>query len=69
MNGRSVEVRDMHFEKALRKFKKKVSNTGILYEVRQRQFYIKPTEQRQIRLAAAKRRWAKHVEKQTLRRR
>ncbi|MCM8789637.1 MAG: 30S ribosomal protein S21 [Candidatus Omnitrophica bacterium] len=42
-----VEVRkDESFESALRRFKKKVEQEGILKEVRERKHYEKPSERR-----------------------
>jgi len=38
-----VKVKDNKIEWALRKFKKKVKEAGILHEVQQRQFYEKPS--------------------------
>jgi|TARA_B100000073_G_C23623733_1_gene529619 ribosomal protein S21 len=38
-----VKVIDNKIEWALRKFKKKVKEAGILHEVQQRQFYEKPS--------------------------
>jgi small subunit ribosomal protein S21 len=42
-----VEVRkDESFESALRRFKKKIEQEGILREVRDRKHYEKPSERR-----------------------
>tara|TARA_X000001036_G_C20401994_1_gene693165 strand:+ start:64 stop:261 length:198 start_codon:yes stop_codon:yes gene_type:complete len=38
-----IKVKDNKIEWALRKFKKKVKEAGILHEVQQRQFYEKPS--------------------------
>ena len=38
-----VKVKDNKFEFALKKFKKKVKESGILHEIQQRQFYEKPS--------------------------
>ena len=38
-----VKVTNNRFEYALKKFKKKVKETGILHELQQRQFYKKPS--------------------------
>ena len=35
-----------NFKKAMSQFKKKVSNSKILYELRDRQYYKKPSEKR-----------------------
>ena len=40
--GRRVIVQDGNFEKALRKFKKKITDQGLLQEVRDRQEFVKP---------------------------
>lgn len=61
-----VFVQDGNVEKALRKFKKKVAETGLLVEVRERQEYIKPTTRRKMKAAAAKRRWQKSLRSQQL---
>ena len=64
--GNSVIVKDGNVEKALRKFKKKVQDSGILQEVRQRQEYVKPTIKRKIARNLAKRRWKKFLNDQQL---
>ena len=38
-----VKVINNKFELALRKFKRKVKDSGILHELQQRQFYVKPS--------------------------
>ena len=44
-----VKVReDEPFEKALRKFKNKWVKAGILREVRERSYYLKPSEARKL---------------------
>ena len=64
--ARSVLVQDDNIEKALRKFKKKVQNSGILNDLREREFYIKPTTARKLQRSAATTRWRKHLEAQQL---
>ena len=63
---KKVIVHDGNVEKALRKFKKKVQDSGILQEVRQRQEYVKPTIKRKIAKSLAKRRWKKFLKDQQL---
>ena len=41
---------------ALKAFKKKVMKSGILRELRRRRHYVKPSEARQLKSAAARRR-------------
>ena len=65
-HARSVVVQDDNVEKALRKFKKKVQNSGILNDLREREFYIKPTTARKLKRSAAKNRWRKYIEGQSL---
>lgn len=64
--GLSVEVRNGDFNYALRKFKKKVQEDGILQELRKREFYEKPSLQRKKAKAAARSRWLKKLEKMEL---
>ena len=66
LRGRSVLVTDGNVDKALRKFKKKIAESGILVEVRERSEYVKPTTQRKLKKAAAKSRWRRHLATQSL---
>ena len=47
--GRTVVITDNNVEKALRKFKKKINETGLLQELRDRQCYVKPTTEKKIK--------------------
>lgn len=64
--GRRVQVNDNNWEKALRKLKKKITDSGILQEVRDRQEYVKPTIKRKLAKSQAKRRWKKYLREQEL---
>ena len=66
LNGRKVIVQDGNVEKALRKFKKKISEDGLLQELQGRQFYTKPTVQRKLAKSQAKQRWKRHLKSQEL---
>ena len=66
MTGKKVIVNDGNAEKALRKFKKMIAESGILQEVRDRQHYVKPTTERKVKKSQAKRRWDKYLREQTL---
>jgi small subunit ribosomal protein S21 len=57
---------DGNVEKALRKFKKKILESGLLQEVRDRQSYVKPTTERKMAKSKAKSRWKKHLRDQQL---
>jgi small subunit ribosomal protein S21 len=66
LRGRSVLVQDGNVDKALRKFKKKIMESGILDDVRNREFYTKPTTARKLKASAAKNRWKKKLNEQAL---
>jgi small subunit ribosomal protein S21 len=66
MKGRKVIVQDDNVEKALRKFKKKIADSGLLLELQKRQMYTKPSVQRKLEKAQAKKRWQKHLRSQQL---
>lgn len=59
-------MQDGNVEKALRKFKKKIQNSGILLELRERETYQKPTTRRKMKKGAAKSRWKKYLRSQQL---
>ena len=59
INGRRVIVKDGNVEKALRKLKKKVTESGLLQELQKRETYIKPSVRRKVARAMAKKRWQK----------
>jgi small subunit ribosomal protein S21 len=65
VRGLSVEVGD-NFNASLRKFKKKVDDSGLLMDVLSRQFYEKPTTERKRKKGAAKARWRKQLRSQQL---
>ena len=62
-SGLMVEVRNNDVNKALRIFKKKLQNEGILQEYKERQHYVKPSEKKRKDKAAGKKRWLKKQEK------
>jgi len=64
--GLRVQVHDGSVEKALRKLKKKLTDSGKLQEVRDRQEFVKPTTERKIKAGQAKSRWKKHLRSQQL---
>lgn len=66
LRGKVVPVINGNFEKAMRKFKKKVMESGILQELREREFYEKPTTARRKAKNQARRRWKKQVEMENL---
>jgi len=64
--GRTVLVKDGNVDKALRKFKKKIQEDGLLNNLRDREFYEKPTTERKRKKSAAKNRWNKQMASQSL---
>lgn len=65
----SVRVRENEpFEVALRRFKRSCEKAGILSEVRRREFYEKPTQERKRKAAAAVKRHLKKVSRDVSRR-
>lgn len=64
--GNTVTVVNDQVEKALRKFKKKVLESGLLRELKERETYEKPTTRRKKAKAAAKNRWRKKVASEQL---
>lgn len=54
------------FEAALRRFKRTVEKTGLLTELRAREYYEKPTTERKRKLAAAVKRHFKRIRSQRL---
>jgi small subunit ribosomal protein S21 len=61
-----VLVTDGNVEKALRKFKKKIQTSGVLNDLRDREFYVKPTTARKLKRSAAKNRWNRRLTEQAL---
>jgi small subunit ribosomal protein S21 len=59
--GLSVEVRNNDVNFALRKFKKKVAEDGILQELRDREYYEKPSIVRAKAKKAGRARWLKKL--------
>ena len=64
VDGLTVEVRNNDVNAALRRFKKKVAEDGVLQEYKERQFYVKPSEKRKKAKAAGRARWLKKRAKQ-----
>ena len=53
------------FDVALRRFKRSCEKAGILAEVRKREFYEKPTAIRKRKAAAAVKRYAKKLQRES----
>jgi len=67
LSGSSVTLRENeHIDKALRRFKNKISDSKLLETLRAKEFYDKPTSVRKRKKSAAKARWKKHLTSQQL---
>lgn len=65
--GTGVTVKEGEdINKALRRFKNKVSDAGTLDTLRSKEFYEKPTTKRKRKAGAAKARWKKKLREQKL---
>jgi small subunit ribosomal protein S21 len=66
IRGKAVIVKDDNVDRALRKFKKKIAESGLLNELRDRESYEKPTTARKRQRSAARNRWQKKLASQAL---
>lgn len=65
----SVRIRENeHFDAALRRFKRACEKAGILTELRKREYYEKPTQERKRKKAAAVKRQLKRTSRDISRR-
>lgn len=65
--GTGVTVKEGEdINKALRRFKNKVSDAGTLETLRSKEFYEKPTTKKKRKAGAAKARWKKKLRDQQL---
>ena len=63
VRGLKVEVRNNDVGFALRKFKKKIQEDGIMQELRGREYFEKPSIKRKKAKAAGRARWLKKLAK------
>ena len=54
------------FDVALRRFKRSCEKAGVLADVRKRDFYEKPTQERKRKKAAAVKRYAKKLARESV---
>lgn len=64
--GLCVTLGDMPINVALKKFKQKVDDSGLLEEVKSRMYFEKPTTERKRKKGAARARWLKKLRDQQL---
>jgi small subunit ribosomal protein S21 len=64
-----VRIRESeHFDAALRRFKRSCEKAGVLTELRRREYYEKPTQERKRKKAAAVKRNIKRLTRQVSKR-
>jgi small subunit ribosomal protein S21 len=64
-----VRIRESeHFDAALRRFKRACEKAGVLTELRRREFYEKPTQERKRKKAAAVKRHLKRISREDAKR-
>ena len=66
LRGTLVEVRNGDINGAMRRFKKKVQDDGVLQEVKRREAYEKPSIKKAKANAAARSRWLKTLSRSKL---
>jgi small subunit ribosomal protein S21 len=67
LKGNTVTLKENeNITQALRRFKKKVEESGVLEALRKKEFYEKPTTERKRKKGAAKARWRKQLKSQSL---
>lgn len=66
IKGSLVLVGDLPLNIALRKFKQRVDDSGLLEDVKKRMFYEKPTTTKKRKAGAARARWLKQLRDQEL---
>jgi small subunit ribosomal protein S21 len=61
-NGRTVTIKEHeNINQALRRFKRKVDESGVLDVAKEKESYVKPTTARKKAKASAKARWRKKL--------
>lgn len=67
IKGTGITVKENeNINSALRRFKRKVEDAGILDDLRKHEFYEKPTTTKKRKAGAARARWIKKLEKDSL---
>jgi small subunit ribosomal protein S21 len=67
LKGNTVVLKEHeNINQALRRFKKKIDESGLLEDLRAKEFYEKPTTARKRAKGAAKARWKKKLREQQL---
>lgn len=67
IKGSTIVLKEYeNINQALRRFKKKIEESGLMDTLRKKEFYEKPTTTRKRKKGAAKARWAKKLRDQQL---
>lgn len=66
LRGRTVEVKNDDVNRALRKFKNKVQESGILQDLKDREHYVSKANRERRARSAGRMRWLKKLESQSL---
>jgi small subunit ribosomal protein S21 len=67
LKGKTVVLKENeNINQALRRFKKKIDESGLIEDLRNRESYIKPTTRRKKAAASAKARWQKKLRENQL---
>jgi len=66
LTGSRVEVHNDNVEKAIRTFKKKITESGKLVDLREREFFTKPSVTRREKHKSAVHRYKKKTENDSL---
>lgn len=67
LTGSTVFVKDNeNINQALKRFKKKIDDSGLLEDLRNREAYLKPSIKRKKAASSAKARWQKKLKEQQL---
>jgi len=64
--GNRVYVVNDNVDQALRKFKKKINDSGLLKDLQAREAYEKPSITRKIKAKAARNRWRRKLSSDTI---
>lgn len=66
LKGTTVIVGDLPINIALKKFKQRVDDSGVLETLKKKMFFEKPTTAKKRKAGAAKSRWQKKIREQEL---
>lgn len=62
--GLTIQVQNNNIEQAIRRLKKKINNDGIMYDLRERRYFVSNTEKRLKAEAASQARHRRRIAKE-----